>query len=766
MTSAFALAETALIGRRCSRSFLVRAGRSRRRICSELLAGEVAAAFVAGAAVAYAIAVLFLEPFYVAAGFAMYLNRRAELEAWDIEQEFRRAFAPVTWSSAGRSSLLRGGRVGDVLAQRATARRARHGAAQPDRGRDRRGARRRSKADPNLATERTIKMLRWKESTHSRRLRITGVAGVDRGISFAGSDQSARVLMWCVIAALVGAARRSTSRASCCRARRRRRARRRSSCRRTSGISTSARRASRPTSARPRGSSGIAASIARRWRCSIAGCCRGWRTSISVPIRDSSTEGDCLALAVAHLPRPRLRLRRRASCACGSALSTAARTSDAETRARAVRRVRRRARCGRQPATRARLGGTRMTRDGIVALLRGRGAGRRARRLDRAQHVLGGRRLCRCRRKARRSRNPFYATQRFAERSAADRVGSHAGRSPSPDAVIVLSSLALESDARRAVRRSSAGSRRAAGWSSTDAGWRSRRVRGVVGDRRATSSASRRGRRATDTDADVEDSERVRAGAATGSPKSEAARRRRRRSYGSATSTTEFLTSTPANAEWALRDERGTQACASASAAAVSRSSTRRRSATATLFDGDHALAVRRRDAVAARRRGPLPVRGRIPVAAGADLALRSAGRGALALALVALALWRGGVRFGPLAAPRRVGAALAGRADSRHRRVRAAPRRRRGRCTPRPCARSTKRRSGASPAIDDSVARERTAALARADRLRSASAGGRHSSSRRRAARSELRNTLALLEAARRRAAHSNSQRSSHGTD
>jgi hypothetical protein len=44
-------------------------------------------------AVAYATAVMFLEPFYVGAGFAMYLNRRAELEAWDIEQEFRRAFA-------------------------------------------------------------------------------------------------------------------------------------------------------------------------------------------------------------------------------------------------------------------------------------------------------------------------------------------------------------------------------------------------------------------------------------------------------------------------------------------------------------------------------------------------------------------------------------------------------------------------------------------------------------------------------------------------
>jgi hypothetical protein len=42
---------------------------------------------------AYSIVVLLLEPFYVAAGFAMYLNRRAELEAWDIEQELRNAFS-------------------------------------------------------------------------------------------------------------------------------------------------------------------------------------------------------------------------------------------------------------------------------------------------------------------------------------------------------------------------------------------------------------------------------------------------------------------------------------------------------------------------------------------------------------------------------------------------------------------------------------------------------------------------------------------------
>lgn len=42
---------------------------------------------------AYAAAVALLEPFYVAAGFAMYLNRRVELEAWDVEQELRGAFA-------------------------------------------------------------------------------------------------------------------------------------------------------------------------------------------------------------------------------------------------------------------------------------------------------------------------------------------------------------------------------------------------------------------------------------------------------------------------------------------------------------------------------------------------------------------------------------------------------------------------------------------------------------------------------------------------
>jgi hypothetical protein len=45
------------------------------------------------ATLSYAVAVALLEPFYVASGFAMYLNRRAELEAWDVEQALRHAFA-------------------------------------------------------------------------------------------------------------------------------------------------------------------------------------------------------------------------------------------------------------------------------------------------------------------------------------------------------------------------------------------------------------------------------------------------------------------------------------------------------------------------------------------------------------------------------------------------------------------------------------------------------------------------------------------------
>ncbi|MEO8152509.1 MAG: hypothetical protein ABI605_05520 [Rhizobacter sp.] len=64
---------------------------TRRSIFTWLTRGDDIAATLCVAA-AYGTVVTLLEPFYVAAGFAMYLNRRVQLEAWDIEQEFRRAF--------------------------------------------------------------------------------------------------------------------------------------------------------------------------------------------------------------------------------------------------------------------------------------------------------------------------------------------------------------------------------------------------------------------------------------------------------------------------------------------------------------------------------------------------------------------------------------------------------------------------------------------------------------------------------------------------
>ncbi|MDX2424458.1 MAG: hypothetical protein QNK43_17485 [Amphritea sp.] len=49
-----------------------------------------------------------IAPFYVAAGFALYLNRRSELEAWDIEISFRRTGEHIKTAAAGlgRSLLL------------------------------------------------------------------------------------------------------------------------------------------------------------------------------------------------------------------------------------------------------------------------------------------------------------------------------------------------------------------------------------------------------------------------------------------------------------------------------------------------------------------------------------------------------------------------------------------------------------------------------------------------------------------------------------
>ena len=52
----------------------------------------------------YLLAVLIVEPFYVAAGFMLYLNRRTELEAWDVELGFRRLAARL--KTLGSTAML------------------------------------------------------------------------------------------------------------------------------------------------------------------------------------------------------------------------------------------------------------------------------------------------------------------------------------------------------------------------------------------------------------------------------------------------------------------------------------------------------------------------------------------------------------------------------------------------------------------------------------------------------------------------------------
>jgi hypothetical protein len=91
MTSTFVSAETALTIALTSLIYWF-APTGQTQDVMDAVFGDVPGFLSIAVPLAYALVVLFLEPFYVAAGFAMYLNRRAELEAWDIEQEFRRAF--------------------------------------------------------------------------------------------------------------------------------------------------------------------------------------------------------------------------------------------------------------------------------------------------------------------------------------------------------------------------------------------------------------------------------------------------------------------------------------------------------------------------------------------------------------------------------------------------------------------------------------------------------------------------------------------------
>ncbi len=91
MTGAYGFAELTLVMALLSLAFWF-APTGQAPQFSRLFTGEGEQHLELAFSVAYAIVIVVLEPFYVASGFGMYLNRRVELEAWDIEQEFRRAF--------------------------------------------------------------------------------------------------------------------------------------------------------------------------------------------------------------------------------------------------------------------------------------------------------------------------------------------------------------------------------------------------------------------------------------------------------------------------------------------------------------------------------------------------------------------------------------------------------------------------------------------------------------------------------------------------
>jgi hypothetical protein len=74
--------------------------------------GEPTAVFWWWMAAVYFLALTAIEPFYVAAGFSLYLSRRIHLEGWDVEIAFRRLAARLT---GGEPLRRKAGRVAAVL---------------------------------------------------------------------------------------------------------------------------------------------------------------------------------------------------------------------------------------------------------------------------------------------------------------------------------------------------------------------------------------------------------------------------------------------------------------------------------------------------------------------------------------------------------------------------------------------------------------------------------------------------------------------------
>lgn len=176
--------------------------------------------------------------------------------------------------------------------------------AQPDRPGDAQIARALEtvKADPNLGAERTIKTLRWRDSSPTTRSAMPAwllwIVGFIRWV-----EQSARVLMWCGAVALAVVLVVYLARMV-----------------RAHGVLGGKESFVPPTHVRdldirPEAlPNDIGAAARELWdrgehRASLALLYRGLLSRLAhvyrIPIRDSSTEGDCLALSASHLTRGR-----------------------------------------------------------------------------------------------------------------------------------------------------------------------------------------------------------------------------------------------------------------------------------------------------------------------------------------------------------------------------------------------------------------------------------------------------------------------------
>jgi hypothetical protein len=158
------------------------------------------------------------------------------------------------------------------------------------------------KADPNLATERTIKTLRWRQSTDPKPRRMpTWLEWIAE--LFRWFEQSARVLVWCAAVALAGMLVVYVLRVL-----------------RTGRLPRGEDAFVAPTHVRDLDirpetlPDDIGAAARDLWergehRASLALLYRGMLSRLAhvhgVPIRDSTTEGDCLVLAANRLPRER-----------------------------------------------------------------------------------------------------------------------------------------------------------------------------------------------------------------------------------------------------------------------------------------------------------------------------------------------------------------------------------------------------------------------------------------------------------------------------